>query len=97
MSCSAVGFERDRTSKQPNVQFEIRVLDERGEPIHKRPTTNSVNKDVPEQASAVPMAFPLSLNRPGKFTVELLANDQISGKKAKTSFPITVQSVQQDK
>jgi hypothetical protein len=97
VSCSAVGFERDRTSKQPNVQFEIRVLDERGEPIHRKPTINSVNKDVLEQASAVPMAFPLSLNRPGKFTVELLANDQISGKKAKTSFPITVQSVQQDK
>jgi hypothetical protein len=97
LSCSAVGFERDKTSKQPNVSFEIRVLDERGEPIHNKPTTNTVNKDLPEQASAIPMGFPLSLNRPGKFTVELLANDQISGKKAKTSFPITVQPAQQDK
>lgn len=97
VSCSAVGFERDRASKQPNVAFEIRVLDDRGEPIHKKPTTNTVNKDVPENGSAIPMAFPLSLNRPGKFTVELLANDQISGKKAKTSFPITVQPAQQER
>lgn len=92
IGCSAVGFERDRTSKQPNVSFEIRVLDDRGNPIHKKPTTNTINKDVPENGSAIPMAFPLTLNRPGKFTIELLASDQISGKKAKTSFPITVQS-----
>jgi hypothetical protein len=97
VNCSAVGFERDRTSKQPNVAFEINVLDEQGKPIHNKPTTNAVNKDVPEQASAVPMAFPLSLNRSGKFTVELLANDQIGGKKAKASFPITVHSAQQEK
>jgi hypothetical protein len=89
--CSAVGFERDRVAKQPNVVFEIRVLDEGGKPIFAKPTTNTVNKDVAEKQAGVPMAFPLSLNRPGKFTVELLASDQISGKKAKLSFPITVQ------
>ena len=71
---AAVDFERDKTSKQPNVAFEIRVLDERGEPIHSKPTTNAINKDVPEQAVAIPMGFALTLNRPGKFTVELLAN-----------------------
>jgi hypothetical protein len=97
ISCSAVGFERDRSSKQPNVAFEIRVLDDRGEPVHNKPTTNTVNKDVPEKGSAIAMAFPLTLNRPGKFTVELTASDQISGKKAKTSFPITVQPAQQER
>jgi hypothetical protein len=97
VGCSAVGFERDRTSKQPNVTFEIRVLDDRGNPIHKKPTTNTINKDVPDSGSAIPMAFPLTLNRPGKFTIELLASDQISGKKARTSFAITVQSATQER
>lgn len=94
--CSAVGFERDRSSRQPNVVFSIRVLDERGAPVESRPTTNNANKDVPEKASSIPMAFPLSLNRPGKFTVELSARDEVSGKTAKTSFPITVHSIAQD-
>lgn len=90
VSCSAVGFERERSSKQPNVTFEIRVLDDHGKPVHNKPTTNTINKDVEENGLAIPMAFPLTLNRPGKFTVELLASDQTSGKKAKTSFSITV-------
>jgi hypothetical protein len=90
--CSAVGFERDRAGKQPNLVFEIRVLDEGGKAVCTKPTTNTINKDVTEKQAAVPMGFGLSLNRPGKFTVELLASDQISGKKAKMSFPISVQS-----
>jgi hypothetical protein len=90
--CSAVGFERDRNDKQPHVVFEIRVRDQDGKPVCHKPTTNVVNKDVSEKQSGLPMAFPLSLNRPGKFTVELLASDRISGKKAKISFPISVQS-----
>jgi hypothetical protein len=92
--CSAVGFDRDRGGKQPNVVFEIRVLDEDGKPVCKKPMTNSVTKDVTEKQAALPMAFPLSLNRPGKFTVELLAHDHISGKKAKMSFPLTVRSAE---
>jgi hypothetical protein len=95
--CSAVGFERNRADKQPNVVFEIRVLDQDGKPVCSKPTTNSVTKDVAEKQAALQMGFPLSLNRPGKFTVELLANDRISGKKAKMSFPITVQSPTQER
>ncbi len=95
--CSAVGFERDRAAKQPNVVFEIRVLDEDGKPILAKPTTNTVNKDVTEKQSGLPMAFPLSLNRPGKFTIELLARDQISGKKAKMSFPLSVHSASSER
>jgi hypothetical protein len=95
--CGAVGFERDRAGKQPNVVFEIRVLDEGGKPVSTKPTINTVNKDVTEKQSALAMGFPLSLNRPGKFTVELLASDQISGKKAKMSFPLSVQPAQQER
>lgn len=92
--CSAVGFARDNASKQPHIVFTLRVLDERGEPIQDKPVTNTVKKDVSEKAPAIPMGFPLSLNRPGKFTVELAARDELSGKKVKTTFPITVHSGQ---
>lgn len=91
---SAVGFGRGG-AKQPQVAFSLRVLDQRGQPIYDKPLTNTISKDVPEKAPVIPMAFPLSLNRPGKFTVELSANDEISGKKAKISFPITVHDVPQ--
>jgi hypothetical protein len=86
----AVGFTREESGRQPNVAFEIRVLDEAGKPTTARPARSVVNKDVPEKALGLPMHFLLSLNRPGKFTVELLATDQVSKKKAKLSFPVTV-------
>jgi hypothetical protein len=88
--CTVVGFERDRASKQSNVVFEIRVLDESGKPTLPKPMTNTVNKDVPADQLGLATAFPLSLNRPGDFTVELSATDKVSGKKAQTSFPLIV-------
>lgn len=90
---NAVGFARAGDAKQPNVAFKLRVLDQRGEPVFDKPLTNSIQKDVSEKTLMLPMAFPLSLNRPGTFTVELQAQDEISGKSAKTSFPITVRAL----
>jgi hypothetical protein len=87
---SAVGFAQDG-GKKPNVVFEMRVLDDSGRPTLAKPVTGTPPKDLPDKLSGLPMAFPLTLNRPGKFTVELQASDQVSGKKVKTSFPIVVQ------
>jgi hypothetical protein len=88
----AVGFERDGANKQPNVIFEMRVLDDSGKPTAAKPMTNAVTKEESDKRGGIPMGFPLVLNRPGKFTIELTATDKVSNKKAKTSFPITVQS-----
>ena len=52
--------------------------------------TGTVEKDVPASAISVPIQFHVSLNRPGKFTVELKATDKVSGKTDTRSFPITV-------
>ncbi|HEY7325991.1 MAG TPA: hypothetical protein VH592_00015 [Gemmataceae bacterium] len=86
---SAVGFGRGG-NKQPNVVFEMRVLDAGG-----KPTTNAMTgtppKDLPADVAGLQLGFPLTLNRSGKFTVELQATDRVSGKKASTSFPIVVQ------
>ncbi len=90
----AVGFARSGAGGQPNVVFEMRVLDENGRPTLSRPVTSTINKGIPAKEAALPMAFPLTLNRAGKFTVELLATDQASGKKTKTSFPLIVRAGQ---
>jgi hypothetical protein len=45
---------------------------------------------VPANFLAVPMTFPLTLNRPGKFTVEVTATDGTSRETAKLTFPIKV-------
>jgi hypothetical protein len=86
----AVGFERDGTAKQPNVTVTLRVLDEDGKPTLAKPMTGTVDKNVPEAVALLPMRMSLLLNRPGKFTVELTANDNVSRKTDKLTFPLTV-------
>ncbi len=85
-----VGFGRGGDGKQPDLTFEMRVLDEAGKPTRAKPFTLQVNKDVPADAVLVPGQFFLSLNRPGKFTVELTATDATGGKKAQLTFPLNV-------
>jgi hypothetical protein len=86
----AVGFARG-PGKQPDVKFEVRVLDEAGKPVRAKALASQVSKDVPENAALLPMQVMLTLNRPGKFTVELTAADAVANKTAKVSFPLTVQ------
>jgi hypothetical protein len=86
-----VGFGRDKDSKQPSLRYSVRVLDADGKPTTKERTTE-VTKDVPANFLAVPMSFPVSLNRAGKFTVELTATDATSGQPAKLTFPLNVLS-----
>ncbi len=86
----AVGFGRDKDSKQPNLRFAVRVLDASGKPTTEKERASEVSKGVPADFLAVPMSFPLTLNRPGKFTVELTATDVVSGQTAKLTFPIKV-------
>jgi hypothetical protein len=85
-----VGFGRGG-SKQPNVTIELRVLDESGKPTTDKPFSGTIDKDVPEKADSLPFQFLLSLNRAGKFTLELKATDQVTKKSVSRSFPITVQ------
>lgn len=87
---SAVGFAASR-GKKPDVAFEMRVLDDAGRPTLAKPVTGTPPSDLPDNLKGLPLAFPLTLNRPGKFTVEVQAIDRISGKKVKVSLPIVVQ------
>lgn len=89
---AVVGFGRDTAKKQPNATMTLRVLDEKGKPTLAKPFVGVVDKDVPANAVALPVQFMLSLNRPGKFTVEVTAACKHTGKTTTQSFPIIVQA-----
>jgi hypothetical protein len=88
---AVVGFGRDTAKKQPNATMSLRVLDEKGKPTLAKPFVGVIDKDVPANAGALPVQFLLSLNRSGKFTVEVTATCKHTGKTATQSFPIIVQ------
>ncbi len=89
ITVGVVGFGRG-DGKQPDLTFEMRILDEAGKPVGAKPVAVQVNKDVPAEEAVVPAQFLLSLNRSGAFTVELTAVDKASGKKAQLTFPLAV-------
>jgi hypothetical protein len=88
---AAVRFSRDKTTKQPNVQFEMRILDADGKQTLANPETGIINQGVPADDQLLGGQFPISVNRPGKFVVELKAMDKIASKSASLAFPLTVQ------
>ena len=87
---AVVGFERAREGGQPDVTLEVRFLDDKGKPTTVKPLTGTVNKDVPAKADALPLQFPLALNRAGNFTLHLKATDKVSGKAVEFSAPFNV-------
>jgi hypothetical protein len=92
INIAVVGFARDDNKKQPNVAFELRILDENGKPTTDKPMSGVIDKDVPSNANVLPAQFLLPLNRPGKFTLQFTAHDKVGARDADLSFPITVLS-----
>jgi hypothetical protein len=84
-----VGFARDKTTKQPSMKGELNVL-ENGKAILDKPLSRVLDKDVPEKSLGIPLQFPLSLTRPGKFTLEFTATDQVTNKSTKLTIPLNV-------
>jgi len=85
---AAIGFERDKKSKEPNVAASMRVL-ENGKPTLEKDATGAVNK-LAEEQSVMPLTFVLPLNRPGKFTVELKVHDKLADKTSTQTFDLNV-------
>jgi hypothetical protein len=86
-----VGFQSDPKEKQVSVAITIRVLDESGQPTLVKPFKGDVKgdeKDAPGIMVLLP--YPMDLNRPGKFKIELSAVCNVSGKKAKETLDLTV-------
>ena len=90
---TVTSFERDPKTKQPDVEMLVQFLDEKGAPLLKAP-----RKHIQDAQSALPVLakdgaftiqFPLYLNRPGKFVVEIKATDRVSKKTFTYKLPIT--------
>ncbi len=87
---AVVGFQREGADSQPKVVVEMRVLDEAGKPTLAKPFSGTIDKGVPAKDVVLPFQFLASLNRAGKFTLELTATDKIANKTTTHSFPFVV-------
>lgn len=89
---ATVRFERDKTKNQPNVQFEMRILDENGKPTLAKPESGVIDRDVAAADKLLGGQFLVSINRSGKFTIEIKATDKVAGKSSTVSLPLNVQA-----
>jgi hypothetical protein len=90
VSFAAVGFGRTKTDKQPDLAVEMKILDENGKTTFAKPITGRVQKDIPESLKIIPLQYGVTLNRPGRFTVELTARCELCGKSATVSLPVRI-------
>jgi hypothetical protein len=87
---AAVGFGRAKDGGQPDVKVSLRVLDEKGQPTMPAPLGGRAHEQVPPDALLLPMQLGLTMHRPGRFTIELSAADQVSGRTARVRLPLRV-------
>lgn len=80
--------------KNPDAEVSIRILDDKG--VAVRP---AVKIQLPAEMPAgvdlavenfVPLSYPVFLNRPGRYTIEVSATDKIGAKTAKMSYSLNV-------
>jgi hypothetical protein len=90
LQVSAVGFGRDKDKKQPDLAVSMRILDEQGKPTMTKPITGKIDSGVTLKEKLVPLQFGLTLNRPGRFTIELSAEDRVTGKRSQINYAIRV-------
>ncbi|MFM8275291.1 MAG: hypothetical protein ACKODX_23565 [Gemmata sp.] len=91
---SVATFERDAKTKQPDVEVVCQILDEKGTKTLDTPRRHVQDakalQTVKETDGAFALQFPLFMNRPGKFVVEITATDRLSKKTAVYKLPVTV-------
>jgi hypothetical protein len=90
---SAVGFSRSKDG-QPDLQVSLKVLDDKKQPTMPEPLSGRIHAGIPADHLLVPMQFGITLNRPGQYTIELNATDQVSGKTSRVTFPLRVLATQ---
>jgi hypothetical protein len=87
---TVASFERDAKTKQPRIEFQYQYLDEKGAAILPEPHKLTVETGVNEKDSLFTLQFPLFMNRPGKFTVQITATDKVANKKATYELPVII-------
>jgi hypothetical protein len=93
---SVASFEReakdpkDPKAKQPKIELQVQLVDEKGNNTLPEPLKFLQDKGVDETVGIIHYHYPLFLNRPGKFTIQITATDKVANKKATYEWPITV-------
>lgn len=85
-----VGFGREKTGKQPDVQVALRVIDDHGKSTMSQPLTAKISADIDPKERILPFQFPFTMNRAGRYTIELTAEDRTTGKNSRIIYPIRV-------
>src|SRR5207302_8892247 len=62
INLAAIGFDRDKTTRQAHVNVVLNVLDEENRPTLDKPSVGEVKQEVSERVHAIPMQFALELN-----------------------------------
>jgi hypothetical protein len=99
-NCAAVNFQRSKEKEkdmQPNIALELVIVDEQGSPTLKQPVKDEVTMNVPKNLTAIPISLPIQMNRPGKFTIKVTAQDKLGNKKSTVSIPIQVVEMKETK
>jgi hypothetical protein len=96
---TVASFERDPKTKQPNVYIEFQFFDEKGKALLVNEKNELVPRKHEQDEKSLPpvkdgdgaftLQFPVFLNRPGKFLVEMTAHDKVTGKKFLYKLPLT--------
>jgi hypothetical protein len=92
---SLVNLKLDGKTGQPDGMLTIRILDE-----NKKEVTEPASMKFPDslpkgtdlgKANIVQLNYPILLNRPGRYTIEIIATDKLAnGKRAELVYPLTV-------
>jgi len=90
LNCVVIGFERDKTKKNPSLTVDIIIVDANKKPTTAKPFTQTF-KEVEQDRNYMDLHWPLDLNRPGQFAVQLKVTDDLTKKTSTMQFPITVQ------
>jgi hypothetical protein len=87
-------FQRDRKTRQPKVEVEFQIYDEKGGAVLGTPQQHVQDeKSFPplgENEARYRLLFPLFMSRPGTFTVRATATDKLTDKKSVYELPITI-------
>lgn len=92
LNFAVVGFRLAGEKTQPKVSVEMKITDESGEAVLKKPFSGTADNipDEAKQLKVIPFEVPLQCNRSGKFKVILTAKDEISGKTVQQTLDLKV-------
>lgn len=92
LNFTVVGYGTNEKTGDPDILAEVVVTDDTGKTTLNNPIQGKVQKitDDFKKLKVVPMNFPVSLNRAGKFKLAFTVTDKLTGKKVDNALELTV-------